>query len=67
MSRNPMKISVELGKEKMSESEVREAIEKSARTARNIEAQKGNGNMSHEQARREMIKNAEQDNKEGKI
>lgn len=62
-----MKISVELAKEKMSEREVREAIEKASRTARNVEAQKGKGDLSHEQVRQEMIKNAERDNREGKI
>lgn len=62
-----MKATVILEKEKMSEREVRDAIEKASRTARNIAAQKGEGDLSHEKVRQDMIKNAERDNKEGKI
>lgn len=62
-----MKVTVELAKEKMTEREVRDAIERATRTARNVEAQKGKGDLSHEQVRQDMIKNAERDNREGKI
>lgn len=62
-----MKFDVKLEQGKMSERQVREAIEKASATARNIAAQQGKGDVSHEQMREQMIKHAEKDHKEGKI
>lgn len=63
-----MKINVELVQKKgMSERQVRDHIEKATATARTVEAQKGNGDLSHEKVREQMIKNAERDKREGKI
>ena len=59
------KVTLETGK--MNESQVRDAIEKASRTARNIEQQKGRGDVGHEKMRDMMIQNAERDRKDGKI
>lgn len=62
-----MKHEVKIEPGKMTESQVRDAIEKASRTARNIEMQKGRGDVSHEKMREYMIQNAERDRKDGKI
>lgn len=62
-----MKIEVKLEQGKMSERQVRDAIEKASHTARNIARQKGEGDIGHEKVRDQMIKNAEKDHNEGKI
>jgi hypothetical protein len=51
----------------MSERQVRDSIEKAAQTARNISQQRGEGDRSHDSFRKDMVKNAERDRKEGKI
>jgi hypothetical protein len=62
-----MKTEVKLVQEKMTERQVREAIEKASRTAREYASFKGEKEISHEQMREKMIQNAERDRKEGKI
>lgn len=62
-----MKFDVKLEQGKMTERQVRDAIEKASATARNIAAQKGQGDVSHEEMRKVMIKHAEQDHKKGNI
>ena len=62
-----MKYQVHLEKEKMSERQVRDSIEKAAQTARNIAQQRGEGDRSHDSFRKDMVKNAERDRKDGKI
>lgn len=62
-----MKYKVDLHKEKMSERQVRDSIEKAAQTARNIAQQRGEGDRSHDSFRKDMVKNAERDRKDGKI
>lgn len=62
-----MKYQVHLEKDRMSEKQVRESIEKAAQTARNLSQQKGEGDRSHDSFRRDMVKNAERDRKDGKI
>lgn len=62
-----MKYKVDLHKEKMSERQVRDSIEKAAQTARNISQQRGEGDRSHDSFRKDMVKNAERDRKDGKI
>jgi hypothetical protein len=61
------KWNIDLLKEKMTEKEVRDAIERATRSARLVEAQKGKGDVSHEKLRDTMIRNAERDKREGKI
>ena len=62
-----MRYKVDLQKDKMSEREVRDSIEKAAQTARNISQKRGEGDRSHDSFRQDMVKNAERDRKEGKI
>jgi hypothetical protein len=62
-----MKYNVDLQKEKMSERQVRDSIERASATARNIAQQRGEGDRSHDSFRKDMVKNAERDRKEGKI
>lgn len=63
-----MKIRVKLEQDKgMKEPQVREAIDRAAATARNTEAQKGRGDLSHEKVREQIIKHAEMDRQKGKI
>lgn len=62
-----MKYQVNLQKEKMSERQVRDSIEKAAQTARNIAQRRGEGDRSHDSFRKDMVKNAERDRKDGKI
>lgn len=62
-----MRYKVDLQKEKMSERQVRDSIEKASATARNIAQQRGEGDRSQDSFRRDMVKNAERDRKEGKI
>lgn len=62
-----MRYKVNLQGEKMSERQVRDSIEKAANTARIISQQRGEGDKSTESFRREMVKNAERDKKDGKI
>ncbi|TXH14214.1 MAG: hypothetical protein E6R03_09670 [Hyphomicrobiaceae bacterium] len=62
-----MKYKVNLEQGKMSESQVRDAIEKATQRARNIAAQKGEGDVSHEKMREKIISHAERDKKDGKI
>ncbi len=62
-----MKLEVKLEQGKMSERQVRDAIEKASERARNAAQKEGRGDVSHERMRDTMIKNAEKDNKEGKI
>jgi hypothetical protein len=67
IKRGVMKISVKLEQGKMSERQVREHIDKAAAMARNIEAQKGRGDISQESMRKLMESNADRDRKDGKI
>lgn len=62
-----MKYDVKLEQGKMSEREVRDAIERASATARKVAGQKGEGDIGHEQVRDAMIKHAEKDHREGKI
>jgi hypothetical protein len=62
-----MKYNVDLQKEKMSERQVRDSIERASATARNIAQQRGEGDRSQDSFRKDMVKNAERDRKEGKI
>lgn len=62
-----MKYQVNLQQEKMSERQVRDSIEKAAQTARNIAQRRGEGDRSHDSFRKDMVKNAERDRKDGKI
>jgi len=62
-----MKTKVTLEQGRMTEKEVREKLDKAAATARDIEAQKGKGDVSHDSLRRLMEQNAERDKKDGKI
>jgi hypothetical protein len=62
-----MRYKVNLQSEKMSERQVRESIEKAANTARIVSQQRGEGDKSHDAFRRDMVKNAERDKKDGKI
>jgi hypothetical protein len=62
-----MKYKVDLQKEKMSERQVRDSIEKASQTARNIAQRRGEGDRSHDSFIRDMVKNAERDRKDGKI
>lgn len=62
-----MKYQVHLEKDRMSEKQVRESIEKAAQTARNLSQQRGESDRSHDSFRRDMVKNAERDRKDGKI
>jgi hypothetical protein len=51
----------------MSEKQVRESIDRAAQTARIISQKRGEGDRSHESFRKDMVKNAERDRKDGKI
>jgi len=62
-----MRYKVDLQKEKMSERQVRDSIEKASATARNIAQHRGEGDRSQDSFRKDMVKNAERDRKEGKI
>lgn len=62
-----MKYDVKLIQGKMTERQVREKIEKASHTARVISQQRGEGDRSHDSFRRDMVKNAERDKKDGKI
>lgn len=62
-----MRYKVDLQKEKMSERQVRESIEKASQTARDMAQRRGEGDRSHDSFRRDMVKNAERDKKDGKI
>lgn len=62
-----MRYKVDLQKEKMSERQVRDSIEKASQTARNIAQRRGEGDRSHDSFIRDMVKNAERDRKDGKI
>jgi hypothetical protein len=62
-----MRYKVNLQGEKMTERQVRDSIEKASQTARIISQQRGEGDKSHDSFRREMVKNAERDKKDGKI
>ena len=62
-----MKYNVDLQKEKMPERQVRDSVERASATARNIAQQRGEGDRSHDSFRKDMVKNAERDRKEGKI
>lgn len=62
-----MQYKVNLQSEKMTERQVRDSIEKASQTARNISQQRGEGDKSHDSFRRDMVKNAERDRKDGKI
>jgi hypothetical protein len=62
-----MRYKVNLGSEKMSEKQVRESIDRAAQTARIISQKRGEGDRSHESFRKDMVKNAERDRKDGKI
>ncbi|NDD53803.1 hypothetical protein EBZ39_07975 [bacterium] len=62
-----MRYKVDLQKDKMTERQVRDSIEKASQTARNIAQQRGEGDRSHDSFRRDMVKNAERDRKDGKI
>lgn len=62
-----MKYKINLEKDRMSERQVRDSIEKAANTARIISQKKGEGDKGHEVFRTAMVKNAERDKKDGKI
>lgn len=62
-----MRYKVNLQSEKMTERQVRESIEKASQTARIISQQRGEGDRSHDSFRKDMVKNAEKDRKDGKI
>lgn len=62
-----MKFDVKLEQGKMTERQVRDAIEKASATARNVAAQQGKGDVSHEKMREHMVRHAEQDHNKGKI
>jgi len=62
-----MRYKVNLESEKMTERQVRESIEKASHTARIISQQRGEGDKSQDSFRRDMVKNAERDKKDGKI
>lgn len=62
-----MRYKVNLQSEKMTERQVRDSIEKASQTARIISQQRGEGDKSHDSFRKDMVKNAERDRKDGKI
>jgi hypothetical protein len=62
-----MRYKVNLESEKMSERQVRDSIEKASQTARIISQKRGEGDKSHDSFRRDMVKNAERDRRDGKI
>ena len=62
-----MRYKVNLQGEKMTERQVRDSIEKASQTARIVSQQRGEGDKSHDSFRRDMVKNAERDKKDGKI
>jgi hypothetical protein len=62
-----MRYKVELGKEHMTDNQVRDSIEKAAQTARIISQQKGESDKGHEAFRRKMVEHAERDKKDKKI
>ncbi|MFO0203181.1 MAG: hypothetical protein ACK528_08640 [Alphaproteobacteria bacterium] len=62
-----MRYKVNLESEKMTERQVRDSIEKASQTARIISQKRGEGDKSHDSFRRDMVKNAERDRKDGKI
>lgn len=62
-----MRYKVNLESEKMTERQIRDSIEKASHTARIISQQRGEGDKSQDSFRKEMVKNAERDRKEGKI
>jgi hypothetical protein len=62
-----MRYKVNLESEKMTERQVRDSIEKASQTARIISQQRGEGDKSHDSFRKDMVKNAERDRKDGKI
>lgn len=62
-----MRYKVNLESEKMTERQVRDSIEKASHTARIISQQRGEGDKSHDSFRKDMVKNAERDKKDGKI
>lgn len=59
------KVNLEQGK--MSEKQVRDAIEKATQRARDLAQKQGKGDVSHEKMKETIIKHAERDNKDGKI
>lgn len=62
-----MEYKINLEQSKMSERQVRDAIEKASQKAREVAQQQGKGDVSHERMREQMVKHAERDNKDGKI
>lgn len=62
-----MKIRIKLEKDKMTERETRDSIDRAADKARRLEQQKGNGDVSYEKVRERMQKEAEKDHRRGKI
>ncbi len=62
-----MRYKVNLQSEKMTERQVRDSIEKASQTARIISQKRGEGDRSHESFKKDMVKNAESDRKDGKI
>ncbi len=62
-----MRYKVNLQSEKMTERQIRDSIEKASHTARIISQQRGEGDKSQDSFRKEMVKNAERDKKDGKI
>lgn len=62
-----MRYKVNLQGEKMSERQVRDSIEKASYTARIISQKRGEGDRSQESFKKDMVKNAERDRKDGKI
>lgn len=62
-----MKYKVQLGKEKMSDREVRDSIDKAANAARVISQIRGESDKGHEAFRKKMERNAEMDKRDKKI
>lgn len=62
-----MRYKVNLQGERMTERQVRDSIEKASQTARIISQKRGEGDKSQDSFRRDMVKNAERDKKDGKI
>jgi hypothetical protein len=63
-----MKTQLHLEKQKgMKEADVRASIEKAAAKGRELEMQRGNGDVSQDRMREKMAEYAEKDRREGKI
>lgn len=61
-----MKFNISLEKEKLSESQIREKIQRAAKYTRES-SELGGKQLTQESVEREMVRNAERDTKDGKI